>query len=149
MKTRILIFNHVSNDGVVRVAESKEYIENLLKPLELDRAFITNGLDSESHLISQEEREKQFRNVNIMNICGKISNIEIIETGEIGFNDLPIYEVLGLIVPIGSPGGKLFKELYNQNVIKIGLRALGVRTNDGDKKILNINKLVCWDTIIR
>lgn len=147
MRALIAIFNQIDGNGRVKVANDKEYIENLFQPLEKTAALITNGLDNVSPNIEQRERDVRFNTINLMNVCGKIENIEIIETNKNGYGDLPIYEVYGDIVAFDNPSGEHFGKLFDQNLIKVCMRSIARHIIDKDKdlRLIYDHKIICWD----
>lgn len=138
MRILIATFNQVSNNGIVRVAKDKEYIEHLFHPLEKTGTLITTGLDNEYPNINPREKELRFNTIDLKNVCGKIENIEIIETDKNGYGDLPIYEVYGDIVAFNTPSGNIFNDCFEQNIIEIGMRARGHNIDLG--KVFNTKK---------
>lgn len=149
MRTKLTIFNQVDRNGRVKVANSKEEIENLFRQFEKTGSLITNGLDNESPNIEQRERDVRFNTINLMNVCGKIENIEIIETNKNGYGDLPLYEVYGDIVAFDTPSGNIFNECFDQNLVTIDIRALGQNRMVNNQIVTDITKVICWDTITR
>ena len=145
MRVRLAIFNHVNANGRVYVADSKEKVQLLFKNSEY---FLTGFGGEEAPDLDTEEKFKRNATVKLQDTVGMFKDLEIVETGDIGVGDLPIFEVYGELITFENPGGNLFKESYNQNIVSIGMRALGKCMDVNPPKCI-INKVICWDTIIR
>ena len=145
MRVRLAIFNHVNANGRVYVADSKEEIQKLFKNSEY---FLTGFGGEEAPELDAEEKFKRNATVKLQDTVGMFKNLEIVETGDIGVGDLPIFEVYGELKVFENPGGKLFEESYNQNIVTIGMRSLGKKV-DLYLPNFKIDKVICWDTIIR
>lgn len=145
MKVRLAIFNHVNANGRVYIAESKEEIQKLFNKSEY---FLTGFGGGEAPELNSEEKLKRSTIVNLMDSVGIFKDLEIIETGDIGVDDLPIFEVYGELKTFDNPGGKLFTESYQENIVTIGMRSFG-RCMDTTPPKCILDKVICWDTIIR
>ena len=146
MRTKLTVFNQIDRNGKVKVANSKEEIENLLTNSNNFGHLLTNGLIDES--LNSEERFQKQATVDITKIVGKIENIEVIENGS-GFGGLPIYEVYGDITFLPKDGSKFVEECFDQNLVTIGIRALGQNRMVDNQIVTDITKVICWDTITR
>lgn len=145
MRIRLAIFNHVNTNGRVYVAESKEEIQKLFNKSEY---FLTGFSGDDNPDLNVEEKLKKSATVKLQDTVGIFKNLEIVETGDIGVGDLPIFEVYGELKVFENPGGKVFEESYNQNIVTIGMRSLGKKV-DLYLPNFKIDKVICWDTIIR
>lgn len=135
LRKRLMIFNHVNANGRIYVAKSKEEIQDLLyKDL-----YLTSGFNQTNNI-------NDIGTVDISKIIGQFKDIEIIETDDIGIDDLPIFEVYGKLRFFNTPSKEFHKNCFDANIVTIGLRAIGNHTTD---KIVNIKQLICWDTIVR
>lgn len=145
MRTRIAIFNHVNANGRVYVANSKEEVEKLFHRPEY---FITDpvGTYEQTENLSFGEFQKRFCEVDIGRINGSLGNIEVIETGDIGVNDLPIYEVYSELKIFDTPKSKMFDECFRENVVSIGIRSIGTGWENNH---FIINNVICFDVIIK
>ena len=146
MRTKLTVFNQIDRNGKVKVANSKEEIENLLTNSNNFGHLLTNGLIDES--LNSEERFQKQATVDITKIVGKIENIEVIENGS-GFGGLPIYEVYGDITFLPKDGSKFVEECFDQNLVTIGIRAFGQNRMVDNQIVTDITKVICWDTITR
>ena len=144
MRIKLITFNKVNANGVIYIAESKEYIDKLV---------ITEDGASSSYLVNvpiidpnlnYDERFKIASTVDFHSLCGVIREVEIIETGDIGFKDLPVYEVYGEVKPIANDNGKLFSDLYNENLVSIGIRSWARHLPEN---VQSIGKIICWDVV--
>ena len=115
MRVKISTFNQPGLDGKIRLADTKEYIFELLN--KLDFCFLTDGRTIHTNLI-------KFMCIDITSIIAKIENICIIENG-IGYADKPVFDVYGDINFIKKAPAKLIKETFENNIVAIGTRALG------------------------
>ena len=135
LRLRLMIFNHVNSNGKIYVAKSKEEIQNLLyKDL-----YLTSGFDENVDI-------NDFSTVDISKIIGIFKDIEIIETEDIGIDDLPIFEVYGKLRFFNTPSKDFHKNCFDANIVTIGLRSIGNTIHD---KIIIPKLLICWDTIVR
>lgn len=135
LRLRLMIFNHVNSNGKIYVAKSKEEIQNLLyKDL-----YLTSGFDENVDI-------NDFSTVDISKIIGIFKDIEIIETEDIGIDDLPIFEVYGKLRFFNTPSKDFHKNCFDANIVTIGLRSIVKHISD---KIVNIKQVICWDTIVR
>lgn len=135
LRLRLMIFNHVNSNGKIYVAKSKEEIQNLLyKDL-----YLTSGLDENVDI-------NDSCIVDISKIIGIFKDIEIIETEDIGIDDLPIFEVYGKLQFFDTPSKEFHKTCFDANIVTIGLRSIVKHISD---KIVNIKQVICWDTIVR
>lgn len=149
MRTKLTVFNQIDRNGKVKVANSKEEIENLLTNSNNFGHLLTNGLiDEVDESLNSEERFQKQATVDITKIVGKIENIEVIENGS-GFGGLPIYEVYGDITFLPKDGSKFVEECFDQNLVTIGIRALGQNRMVDNQIVTDITKVICWDTITR
>ena len=144
-KVRLQVFNHPTINGRVYVAKTKEDIEKLF-PVE---TYLTSGfnevIQSNGISISNiDEDFKRYTTIPISSIIGVFKEIEVIETGSVGVDELPVFEVYGHIKFLDGPGKDVFKTWFEENTVAIGMRSLG--KVDPDKKV-EISKLICWDTI--
>ena len=142
MMTQLAIFNCESPSGRVYVANSKEEIENLFNKPEF---YLIGFGGNENPDISYEETIKKFATVNLKDVIGKFTNFEIIETGDIGVGDLPIYKVFGKVDIFDNEGGKVFDECFKESAIHFGMRSFGKHDVVNNK--FDIKKLICWDAI--
>lgn len=149
LRMRLIIFNHVSRNGRVYIAESKEEIQNLInKEKEL---YLTNGFNdiSDNQYIKVSDIEEDYMKIATMQIkslIGSFKDIEITETGDIGVNGFPIFEVYGTLNLFNLPTKQFHEDCFNANIVTIGMRSLG--NVDQDKNV-KLNRIVCWDTIVR
>lgn len=139
MNVKIATFNQPGLDGRIRLADSKEYIVELLN--KLDFCFLTYGR------MTHEENSIKFTGIDLTSIIAKIENIYIVENG-IGYADKPIFDVYGDINFIKNDQAKLIKETFENNIVAIGIRALGTSKKDQNNICLEISKIICWDIII-
>lgn len=139
MKVKIASFNQPGLDGRIRVAESKEYIVELLNKLE--NFVLTDGRRI------YEENLIELSCINMNSIIAKIENICIIENG-IGYSGKPIFDVFGNINFIKTPTAKLIKETFEHNIVAVGIRALGISKKVQNNICLEISKIICWDIIV-
>lgn len=144
-KIRLQVFNQPTINGRVYVAKTKEDIEKLF-PIE---TYLTSGFDEviQGNGISISNIDEDFKRhttIPISSIIGVFKEIEVIETGSIGVDNLPVFEVYGHIKFLDRPGKDFFKTSFEENTVTIGMRSLG--KVDPDKKV-EISKLICWDTI--
>ncbi len=143
MRKRIVLFNHVNPNGRVYPANSKEEIQKLFNKPEYILVLPTQILKGLP--VNSEEFQNQFFTVDLMKAVGKFDNIEIIETGDIGSNDLPIFECFGELHVFDTRLGKWFEENYEQNTVTFGLRTIGKQDVSNDYFILD--KIICFDVI--
>lgn len=146
-KVRLQVFNQPTTNGRVYVAKTKEDIEKLF-PVE---TYLTSGFDEaiKGNGISISNIDEDFKRhatIPITSIIGIFKEIEVIETGIIGVDDLPVFEVYGHIRFLDRPGKDFYETCFEENTVTIGMRSLG--KVDPDKKV-EITKLICWDTIVR
>ena len=132
-------------NGRVYVANSKEDIQELFNKSEY---YLTGMKSSDPIGTNYANVDFGLGVVNLLNTVGVFDNIEIIETGDIGSNNLPIFEVYGELRIFDTDIGKLFEESYNQNIVTIGMRSLGKQT-DLYLPNFKLDKVICWDTIVR
>ena len=146
-KVRLQVFNQPTTNGRVYVAKTKEDIEKLF-PVE---TYLTSGFDEATKgngisISNIDEDFKRYATIPITSIIGVFKEIEVIETGIIGVDDLPVFEVYGHIRFLDRPGKDFYKTCFEGNTVTIGMRSLGKM--DPDKKVES-TKLICWDTIVR
>lgn len=153
-KTLIQIFNHPSRNGRIYIVDTKEdvlkvfgkFIEEKV-PLILtsnDQAFDLGNNPEESN----EDYFKRFLTVNLGKAAGIFKDIEIIETGDIGYNEKPIFEVRGNLKFLeNNPNGTMAKELINENVMTIGMRSVGNEKLGFGSKTFEIEKVICFDLL--
>ena len=139
MNVKIATFNQPGLDGRIRLADSKEYIVELLN--KLDFCFLTDGR------MTREENLIKSSCIDITSIIAKIENICIIENG-IGYADKHIFDVYGDINFIKKAPAKLIKATFENNIVAVGIRALGTSKKDQNNICLEISKIICWDIII-
>ena len=138
MKVRIQIFNHPSMNGRIYTAKTKdEVFEFFNKP---------NGL----LLTSQDQTiiaKKDF-SIATDKIIGKFENIDIVDTGDIGYNDYPIFEVYAEINDDSNLSEKFkpYKDMYENNIATFGMRAIGTVSKDS---VVVLEKIICFDMIIK
>lgn len=149
LRMRLIIFNHVSKDGRVYVAESKEEIQNLInKEKEL---YLTNGLFNsvnDSQYIKVSDIEEDYMKMAtrlIKSIIGSFKDIEITETGNIGVNGFPIFEVYGTLNLFNLPTKQFLEDCFKANIVTIDMRSLG--NIDQDKNV-KLNRVICWDIVV-
>lgn len=139
MNVKIATFNQPGLDGRIRLADSKEYIVELLN--KLDFCFLTDGR------MTHEENLIKSSCIDVTSIIAKIENICVIKS-EIGYADNPIFDVYGDINFIKTEQAKLIKETFENNIVAVGIRALGTSKKDQNNICLEISKIICWDIII-
>lgn len=144
-KVRLQVFNQPTINGRVYVAKTKEDIEKLF-PIEL---YLTSGFNEAikgngMHISNIDEDFKRHTTIPISSIIGVFKEIEIVETGTIGADNLPVFEVYGHIKFLDRPGIDFYKTCFEENIATIGMRSLG--KVDPNKKV-EISKLICWDII--
>ncbi len=148
-RVRLQIFNHVSRNGHIYIADTKEDIENIFGKFrnEKNPLWLTDqlqGPDFDRKNMSIDEYRDEFATVDIARIAGIFEDIEIVETGDIGYNDKPIFEVYGYLKIINTDGGRHVGELLKENVCSIGMRSFSTKQNE---KIYDIEHVVCFDLI--
>lgn len=145
LRMRLMIFNHVSRNGRIYVAESKEHIQKLIDK----KLYLTSGFESNVDLISKDStfvEQQKAATIDISKLIGQFQDIEIVETGDIGVDDLPIFEVYGKLKFFETLSTEFHKNCFDANIVTIGLRSFGYVNQD---KKVNLNQVVCWDTIVR
>ena len=153
-KIRLQIFNHVSRNGHIYVADTKEdvlkvfgkFIDQKI-PLCLTDKLQGQGVDFDREKMTLDEYRNNFGTVDLYRIAGIFKDIEIIETGDIGYNEKPIFEVYGTLGIKNTPSGKMVGELLKENVCNIGMRSFVVNKNGLGSKTFDIEKIVCFDII--
>ena len=149
MRTKLTVFNQIDRNGRVKVANTKEEIENLLNNTNNFGHLLTNGqIDETDESSNIENKFNKHSYVDLTRIIGKIENMEIIENG-IGFGSLPIYEVYGDVNFLPKEESKFAEECFDQNLVTIGIRALGQSRMVDKQIVMDITKVICWDTITR
>ena len=146
MKVRLLLFNHVNNDGKVYVAESAEEIEKLFgKQAGYSSKFLVNApvIDPE---LTYKERFSKVSSPDITQICGGFEDFEIIETDDRGYDDFPVFEVYGTLKVLDSENGKNFENLYKENLTSIRVRGWSRTITEN---VESIGKIICWDVFPR
>ena len=138
MRARIQIFNHPAINGRIYTAETKdEVFEFFNKP---------NGL----LLTSQDQTtiaKKDF-GIDEEKIIGKFENIEVVDTGDIGYNGYPIFEVYAEINDDSNLSEKFkpYKEMYENNIATFGMRAIGTVSKDS---VVTLERVICFDMITK
>lgn len=149
-RVRIQLFNQSVIDGRVYVAENKEAVEKIFAKYLVDKPtlFLTNKsqeIDLQPEVGEDEDHFfKRFTTVNLESIAGKFENIEIIETNEIGIDDLPIIEVWANLKILDNYRGKFVESLFKENIATFGMRSIAQRYPDNKKAITH---LVSYDLV--
>lgn len=143
-KVRLQIFNHVSINGLLYPAESKEEVERLfLKPkAKVKNIYLTNVLQGDAPF----RNSAHANTVQADSLIGEFENIEVVETGDIGFNDKPIIEVYGTLKYFDTPQKDEYQEMLRGKTLTFGMRAIGRPDKDNDK-IRTIEKVITFDLI--
>ena len=143
-RVRIQIFNRPTIDGRVYVAENKEFVEKIFAKYLVDKPslFLTNK-SQETDLIKRDNEDqdqflKRINTVNLDSIAGKFENIDIIETEEIGINELPIIEVWADLKILDNDRGKIVESMFETHVASFGMRALAQCFPDNQKSITQV-----------
>lgn len=173
LRKRLIIFNHVNTNGRIYIAKSKEEIQKLLYKNSYLTSDLDENVDTintnDISKISEQFKDNEIQNllykdlyltsgldenvdindsciVDISKIIGIFKDIEIIETEDIGIDDLPIFEVYGKLQFFDTPSKEFHKNCFDANIVTIGLRSIVKHISD---KIVNIKQIICWDTIVR
>lgn len=151
-KIRLQIFNHVSRNGRIYIADTKEDVLKVFgkfidQKIPLCLTDQLQGQDFDRKKMTLDEYRNNFGSVDLYRIAGIFKDIEIIETGDIGYNEKPIFEVYGTLGILNTPSGKMVGELLKENVCNIGMRSFVVNKNGLGSKTFDIEKIVCFDII--
>ncbi len=138
MRARIQIFNHPAINGRIYTAKTKEEVFEYFNK--------KNGL----LLTSQDQPLIEKRDFSIVNdkIIGKFENIEVIDTGNIGYNEYPIFEVYAEIKDDSELSEKFkpYKEMYENSIATFGMRAIGTVSKDS---VVTLERVICFDMITK
>ena len=143
-KVRLQIFNHVSRNGLLYPAETKEEVERLfLKPKAKDKnIYLTNVLQGDGCF----KNNMHASVIDVSSIIGKFENIEVVETGDIGQNGYPVFEVYGTLKYFDTPHKEDYQEMIEGKTMTFGMRAIGRHTK-ADLKIREIENVISFDLI--
>ena len=150
----IQIFNHPSRNGRIYIADSKEdvlkvfggFIEENKSSLLLMNTVLSKDYDS-IPIDKDEEFFKKFATIEISDTVGIFKDIKIIETGDIGYNEKPIFEVRGNLNFLDNDKGDLTKSLVEEKVCSIGMRSIGQHKLGFGKETFEIEKVIGFDLI--
>lgn len=138
-KIRLQVFNQPTINGRVYVAKTKEDIEKLF-PIE---TYLTSGFDEaiQGNGISISNIDEDFKRhttIPISSIIDVFKEIEVIETGTIGVDNLPVFEVHGHINFLNRPDKDFFKTCFEENTVTIGMRSLGKVDPEVEPRFKNV-----------
>lgn len=150
----IQIFNHPSRNGRIYVADTKEdvlkvfsgFIEENKSSLVLTNTVLSKDYDG-FPIDESEKYFKRFATVELLDTVGIFKDIKIIETGDIGYNEKPIFEVRGNLNFLDNDKGDLTKSLVEEKVCSIGMRSIGQHKHGFGKETFEIEKVICFDLI--
>ncbi len=151
-KIRLQIFNHVSRNGHIYIADTKEDVLKVFGKF-IDQKvplYLTDqlqGPDFDRKNMSPDEYRDEFATVNLQRVAGIFKDIEIVETGDIGYNEKPIFEVYGTLDIRNTSSGNMVGELLNEKVCSIGMRSFAIEKNGFGAKTFDIENVVCFDII--
>ena len=138
MKVQLQIFNHPSKNGIIYSAESQDEVFDFF-----NKKF---GL----FLTSQDQTliEKTDNVIDMSKIIAKFDNIEVKDTGDIGYNGYPVFEVFAEINEDSSFNEKFkpYAELLENNTATFGMRAVGTVSKDS---VAKIEQVICIDMITK
>lgn len=129
-RVRLQVFNQVSRNGCVYIADTKEDVEKLFSKFIDKKAPLILTNKCQDDLISDHhdiDYFKKFCTVELSSIAGRFDNIDIIETGEIGLGNKPVFEVWGDMEIHNSPNGDFVKSLMDTDVMTFGMRSIGAK----------------------
>ena len=138
MKVQLQIFNRPSKNGIIYSAENQEEVFDFF-----NKKF---GL----FLTSQDQTliEKTDNVIDMSKIIAKFDNIEVKDTGDIGYNGYPVFEVF-VDIREDSAFNEKFKpyaELLENNTATFGMRAVGTVSKDS---VAKIEQVICFDMITK
>ena len=129
-RVKIQTFNKPIVDGRVYVAENKEVVEKIFAKYLVDKStlFLTDK-SQEIDLVKLDDEnfdnfDSRFRTVDLLSVAGKFENIEIIDTKEIGVDDLPIIEVWADLKILDNDRGKFVESMFESEVATFGMRSI-------------------------
>jgi len=152
-KVRLQIFNHVSRNGHIYIADTIEDVEKVFGKFKDEKTplWLTNDFQGVGFFDrlrqSGNDLKIEFSTVRLQKIAGIFKDIEIVETGDIGYNDKPIFEVYGNLKIVETPPGKMAKQLLEEKVCTFGMRSFSTAKNGFGPKTYDIENIVCFDLI--
>ena len=144
LRVRLQIFNQVSINGRVYVAENKKFVENIFAKylVEKPSLFLTDKCQ-ETDLIKQDGEEfdnfdERFRTVDLLSVAGKFENIEIIVTDEIGVDGFPVIEVWADLKILDNDRGKFVTSMFDAEVATFGMRSIAKCYPDNKRSLTQV-----------
>lgn len=155
LRVRLQIFNQVSRNGSVYIADTKEDVEKIFSKFINKKAplVLTNKCQdtfvNDHHDIGYF---KKFTTVDISTVAGCFTDIDIVETGEIGLGNKPVYEVWADMKYNNSSNGDYVRSLMEEEVMTFGMRSIGRRIFNSDLSNLDnppteISRVISFDLI--
>lgn len=154
-RVRLQVFNQVSRNGHVYIADTKEDVEKIFSKFTDKKAPLILTNKCQEDLIPDHHDNdyfKKFCTVEISSIAGCFTDIDIIETGEIGLGNKPVFEVWGDMKLNNSSNGDHVKSLMDADVMTFGMRSIGNHKIDSDFSNLDnppieISQVITFDLI--
>ena len=138
MKVQLQIFNRPSKNGRIYSAKNQEEVFDFF-----NKKF---GL----FLTSQDQTliKKTDNVIDMSKIIAKFDKIEVKDTGDIGYNGYPVFEVFADIREDSAFNEKFkpYAELLENNTATFGMRAVGTVSKDS---VAKIEQVICIDMITK
>lgn len=127
LRVRLQIFNQVSINGCVYIADTKEDVEKIFsKFIDKKSPLILTNKCQEDLIPDHHDIDyfKRFCTVDLNSVAGCFINIDIVETGEIGLGNKPVYEVWADLKILDNDRGKFVTTMFDAGVATFGMRSI-------------------------
>ena len=155
LRVRLQIFNQVSRNGCVYIADTKEDVEKVFSKFIDKKAPLLLTNKYQEDLIPDHhdiDYFKRFCTVDLNSVAGSFTDIDIVETGEIGLGNKPVYEVWADMKYNNSSNGDYVKSIIEADVMTFGMRSIGRKIFNSDLSNLDnlpteISQVISFDLI--